>query len=98
MLNILRLKISDSFAAIWFAVFSVVTFLTLGFDKWRASRYSSRVPEFSLAMLGALGGWLGGLIGMLVFRHKTAKWTFKFKYALALIPFAAEVWAWRHWR
>ena len=45
-------------------------------------------------MLGALGGWLGGLFGMMVFRHKTAKWTFKFKYALALIPFAAEVWAW----
>jgi uncharacterized membrane protein YsdA (DUF1294 family) len=28
---------------------------------------------------------------MIVFRHKTAKWTFKFKYALALIPFAAEI-------
>ncbi len=49
-------------------------------------------------MLGALGGWLGGLFGTMVFRHKTAKWTFKFKYALALIPFAAEVWAWFHWR
>jgi nucleotidyltransferase/DNA polymerase involved in DNA repair len=23
---------------------------------------------------------------------------FKLKYALALIPFAAEVWAWLHWR
>ena len=33
----------------------------------------------------------GGLPGMIVFRHKTAKWTFKFKYALALIPFAAEI-------
>ena len=49
-------------------------------------------------MLGALGGWPGGLLGMMVFRHKTAKWTFKFKYALAMIPFAAEVWAWFHWR
>lgn len=49
-------------------------------------------------MLGALGGWLGGLLGMMVFRHKTAKWTFKFKYALALIPFTAEIWAWLHWR
>jgi uncharacterized membrane protein YsdA (DUF1294 family) len=35
---------------------------------------------------------------MIVFRHKTAKWTFKFKYVLALIPFAAEIWAWLHWR
>jgi len=88
------LKDLDSFAAIWFTAFSAVTFLAFGFDKWRASRSGTRVPEFSLAMLGALGGWLGGLFGMMVFRHKTAKWTFKFKYALALIPFAAEVWAW----
>jgi len=92
------LKPLDSFAAIWFATFSAVTFLAFGYDKWRASRSGSRVPESSLAMLGALGGWLGGWIGMMTFRHKTAKWTFKFKYALALIPFAVEVWAWMHWR
>jgi len=92
------LKIPDSFAAIWFAAVSAVTFLAFGFDKWRAARSGNRVPESSLAMLGALGGWLGGLLGMIVFRHKTAKWTFKFKYAVALIPFAAEIWAWLRWR
>jgi len=92
------LKVSDSFAAIWFAAFSAVTFLTFGFDKWRASRSGNRVPELSLAMLGALGGWLGGIFGMIAFRHKTAKWMFKLKYALALIPFVAEAWAWHHWR
>jgi uncharacterized membrane protein YsdA (DUF1294 family) len=92
------LKISGSFAAIWFAAFSAVTFLAFGFDKWRASRSGSRVPESFLVMLGALGGWIGGLFGMNVFRHKTSKWTFKVKYALALVPFAAEVWAWLRWR
>lgn len=94
----LRVKNLDSIAVIWFAVFSVVAFIAFGFDKWRASGSGQRVPEFTLVTLGALGGWLGGLIGMMLFRHKTAKWTFKFKYALALIPFAAAVWAWWHWR
>ena len=89
---------SDNIALVWFAAFSAVMFLAFGFDKWRASRSGSRVPETTLAMLGALGGWLGGLFGMMVFRHKTGKWTFKLKYVLALIPFAAEVWAWFHWR
>ncbi len=56
------------------------------------------MSESILVMLGALGGWPGGLIGMMAFRHKTAKWTFKFKYAFALIPFIAEIWAWIHWR
>jgi uncharacterized membrane protein YsdA (DUF1294 family) len=83
---------------VWFAAFSAVTFLMFGLDKWKASRSGPRVSEFALVMLAALGGWIGGFIGMIVFRHKTAKWTFKFKYALALIPFAAEAWAWLHFR
>jgi len=96
--NCPQLKISDSFAAIWFAAFTAVTFLMFGVDKWRAQRSGLRVSEFSLVMLAALGGWPGGFLGMIVFRHKTAKWTFKFKYALALVPFIAEIWAWLHWR
>ena len=92
------MKISDSFALAWFAAFSVVTFLVFGFDKWRASRPGRRVPESFLVFLGALGGWPGGLFAMKIFRHKTIKRTFQLKYAVALIPFAAEVWAWLHWR
>ncbi len=93
-----RLKIHDSFAAIWFAAFNAATFLVFGFDKWSAQRSGWRVSESILVMLGALGGWPGGLLAMIVFRHKTAKWTFKFKYALALIPFIAAIAAWLHWR
>lgn len=88
----------DSFAAVWFATFNVVTFLAFGFDKWRAGRPGQRVSELTLVLLGTLGGWPGGLIGMKVFCHKTAKWIFKLKYALALLPCAAEIWAWWHWR
>ncbi|HXI72478.1 MAG TPA: DUF1294 domain-containing protein [Verrucomicrobiae bacterium] len=91
------MKTVDTIALIWLAVFNTVTFLAFGFDKWCAGRSGRRVAELTLAMLAALGGWPGGLIGMIVFRHKTAKWTFKFKYALALIPFAAEIWAWLRW-
>ena len=92
------MKIPDSFALAWFAAFNVVTFLAFGFDKWCAKRSDRRVPESFLVLLGALGGWPGGLLAMKIFRHKTIKRTFQFKYALALIPFAAEVWAWLHWR
>ena len=88
----------DTFAVVWFAAINVVTFLVFGYDKWRAGRSGQRVSELTLVLFGAIGGWPGGLIGMNVFRHKTAKWTFKLKYALALLPFAALVWAWWHWR
>ena len=76
---------------------NVGTFLAFGFDKWKASRSGRRVPESILVLFGALGGWPGGLLGMIMFRHKTNKWTFKFKYALGLAPFTALVWGWLHW-
>lgn len=89
---------ADQFALGWFSLWSVIAFIAVGFDKWRASRARQRVSEFTLVLLAAIGGWPGGFIGMTVFRHKTAKWTFKLKYALALIPFAAEIGAWWHFR
>ena len=85
-------------AALWLAVSNAVTFLAFGWDKWRAGKSQSRISEMKLVLLAALGGWPGGLLAMKVFRHKTVKRTFQFKYALALIPFAAELWACWHWR
>ena len=76
----------------------MVCFLAFGLDKWRAKHGKQRISESSMALLGALGGWPGGVLGAYIFRHKTAKLTFQLKYALALIPFAAEIWGWLHWR
>ena len=94
----MALKNLDSFALGWLAILNFITVMTFALDKWCASRARRRVPESTLVLLGALGGWPGGLLGMKYFRHKTAKWTFQFKYALALLPFIAELWAWQHWR
>jgi uncharacterized membrane protein YsdA (DUF1294 family) len=92
------MKLVDMIALAWFAAINTVTFLTFGFDKWRAGRSGQRISEFALMMLATLGGWPGGVLGMNLFRHKTAKWNFKAKFAMALIPFAGEVWAWWHFR
>ena len=88
----------DLFALIWLIVLNLVAFNVFAFDKWLAGRSSRRVAESTLVLLGALGGWPGGLLAMKLFRHKTVKRTFQFKYALALVPFVAEIWAWLHWR
>jgi uncharacterized membrane protein YsdA (DUF1294 family) len=88
----------DAIALLWFGSWSLATFVAFGWDKWRAARSVTRVPEATLVLLGALGGWPGGLLGMNCFRHKTAKWSFQLKYALGLIPFGIEVWLWWHWR
>jgi uncharacterized membrane protein YsdA (DUF1294 family) len=88
----------DSFAIVWFAAANLLVCGMFGVDKWFARRGRQRISEFSLVLVGALGGWPGGLVGMYVFRHKTAKWTFQLKYAMALIPFAAEIWGFLQWR
>lgn len=92
------MKPADTIALLWFTLINAVTFLAFGFDKWQAGRSSRRVSEFTLALLAALGGWPGGVLGMTLFRHKTAKRTFKAKFVLALIPFAGEIWAWLYFR
>lgn len=74
----------------WTAIASTWTFLLFGFDKWRAGR-GQRVAESSLLWSSALGGWPGGLLGMLVFRHKSAKSSFKWKFIGAFLVWLALV-------
>ena len=76
----------------WLALTSLIAFLLFGYDKMRARQPGrSRVSEFHLVMAGALGGWLGGLAGMWLFRHKASKLTFQIKYAVAFLIWAGAL-------
>lgn len=52
-------------------VFSIVTFILYGVDKRKAIKREWRTKEKTLLGCSFLGGAIGGLSGMLVFRHKT---------------------------
>ena len=69
-------------------VINVVTFLIYGIDKWKAKQGSWRISEALLLILAAIGGSIGALLGMNVWRHKTQHK--KFKYGLPLI-FLAQI-------
>ena len=71
--------------AIYLAVVNVVTFLVYGIDKLKARRSHWRVPESTLLILAAIGGSVGALLGMLVFRHKTRHRKFTIGVPLILI-------------
>ena len=64
-------------------VINIVTFLVYGIDKWKAKQGSWRISEATLLMLAVIGGSIGALLGMKVWRHKTQHK--KFKYGLPLI-------------
>jgi uncharacterized membrane protein YsdA (DUF1294 family) len=82
--------------AVWITAWSAWTFVVFGFDKWRAGRGGARVSEATLFWLSAAGGWPGGLLGMVIFRHKSAKGSFQLKFAAAFFLWAGLVYAaWR---
>lgn len=75
----------------WIGAASAWTFGRFGLDKWRAGRGGRRVPEAALGWWCALGGWPGGLLGLIVFRHKTAKAGFQLKFGAAFLVWAGLV-------
>ena len=79
-------------AALWMTVWSLALFSLMGRDKRLAKTGARRVPEKRLFLLALLGGAVGGVAGMAVFRHKTKHVSFILGFrALALLQLAALV-------
>jgi len=49
----------------------------MGNDKRRARKNAFRIPEVTLFSFSIIGGSIGMLIGMYIFRHKTKHLSFK---------------------
>src|SRR4051812_20182537 len=77
---------------IWLLCANLYTFIVFAWDKRCAVKGFRRVSEFHLLSMGALGGWIGGLAAMLLFRHKTAKTSFRVKFFLAVLVSAGLLW------
>ena len=58
---------------IYLQAINVLSFALMGLDKYFARKSLRRVPEATLLGLGVIGGSIGGVAGMLCFRHKTRK-------------------------
>ena len=76
---------------LYFAAVSAVLFVLMGVDKARARRHGWRLRERTLVLLAALGGALGGCLGMLLFRHKTLHPLFRWSFPLLLTAHLAAV-------
>lgn len=64
---------------------NLLTFISYGIDKWKARRNRWRIPEATLLLLAALGGSIGALLAMKVFRHKTQHKKFRYGVPAILI-------------
>ncbi len=55
---------------------NVIAFIICGYDKLMAIKHKFRIPEDMLLFLSFIGGSLGFILGMFIFRHKTKKLKF----------------------
>ena len=73
---------------IYLLIVNAAAFLLMLVDKIKAKKNKWRIPEKVLFLSAIIGGSLGSLAGMFLFRHKTKH--FSFLLGLPLI-FAAHV-------
>ena len=70
---------------IWIAFTSLIGFFSMLIDKNRAKKHKWRISERMLFVFALIGGSLGSLIGMWLFRHKTKHWYFVVFMPLILV-------------
>lgn len=70
---------------VWLLIINAVTFAMFGIDKRLARNRAWRISERALFLPAILGGSLGALCGMHLFRHKTKHWYFRYGLPLLLL-------------
>lgn len=79
--------------AFYLVAVNLLAFVLYGIDKWKARHDRWRISEATLLGVAALGGSIGALAGMQIWRHKTQHWKFKIGVPLCLvIQVALAVW------
>lgn len=71
---------------------NAAAFLLMLVDKQKARKGAWRIPEATLLTVAALGGSIGAIAGMYIFRHKTRHLKFSLGLPLILITQLALLW------
>jgi uncharacterized membrane protein YsdA (DUF1294 family) len=66
----------------YFFILNGIAFTLMGYDKHLSKSQKQRISERTLLSFVLLGGTLGSGIAMLLFRHKTAKKSYLWKFWL----------------
>lgn len=70
---------------VYLCIINAISLLLMLIDKHKARKNHWRIPEHTLLGISVIGGSLGGLIGMYLFRHKTQHLRFSIGIPMMLI-------------
>ena len=80
----------------WFTYYLIIVnvlgFMLYLIDKIKAKKHVRRISERTLFIVSFIGGVLGTIMGMFVFRHKTRKGYFMLCNVSALILWGYIIW------
>jgi uncharacterized membrane protein YsdA (DUF1294 family) len=83
------------FLLLYLLLVNAVAFLIMLVDKRKAVKKKWRIPEATLLFWAAIGGSVGELAGMYVFRHKTKHPRFTLGVpAILIAQIALGLWLW----
>lgn len=71
------------YLTVYLIIINAAAFLLMLTDKKKAMKHAFRIPEATLLGVAVIGGSLGAVLGMRIFRHKTRK--LKFTLGLPLL-------------
>ena len=69
----------------YFALVNIIGFALMGIDKRKARKNAFRIPEATLFAMAIIGGSIGSILGMQLFRHKTKHMSFKIGMPVILV-------------
>ncbi|MFH6945313.1 DUF1294 domain-containing protein [Flavobacterium sp. FlaQc-50] len=70
---------------LYFLIVNSLDFLIAGYDKYLAIKNKRRIPENTLFTMALIGGSVGLLLAMILFRHKTSKISFIVKFLIIIL-------------
>lgn len=69
----------------YLVIVNLAGLISMYIDKRRAIKNKWRIPEKTLFLIAIIGGSIGSISGMHLFRHKTKHWYFKYGMPAILI-------------
>lgn len=85
MMIISNFNNKEIYFLVYLIAINLFSFILFGIDKKKAERKEWRISEASLIGASLLGGSVGALVGMVIFKHKLSKKAFYIGIPLILV-------------